>query len=52
MLNSSAKTLQVKKETFSSSIDLAVINDNDKRTVVEIITVLLDFQRVACRRVL
>ena len=41
-----------KTETFSNSVDLAVINESDKDTVMQISTVLGHVYNVACRRVL
>ena len=40
------------RETFSNSIDLAVINEYDKDAAIQISTVLLHVYHVACGRVL
>ena len=41
-----------KKETLYDSIDLAVINEYDKGTLMQILTALLHVYHVACRKVL
>ena len=52
VLTSSPRFGMSMRETFSNSIDLAVINEYDKGDMIQISTVLGHFDHVAYRRVL
>ena len=52
VLTSSPRFGMSMRETFSNSIDLAVINEYDKGDLIHISTMLTHIYDVACRRVL